>query len=138
MSAPDWLKPQFFYDMIFDPRSAFVIITLIAGVLLLISFAANYKGAVATTGWNNVAATGAIPAPLFQRSVQLPAETKKAEPVLAPKAVEPAAKPLLAPKVYKVEPKALEQKKTHSELVTEQECGHRARGQGAHQARCDV
>jgi len=117
-SVTPWYKVANLFDMIFRPQSAFILITMILGVLLLLSFVANYKnGSPAQVTFF----PGAVPSPLVQRSVK--AQPPKAPaaapaPVLQAKAVAaPVPAPLLAPKVFKVEPK--EQKKTHSELNTE-------------------
>ena len=114
---PEYLNPQNWFDLIFAPQSAFVVLVLCAGVLLLISFAANYKSATPAAA----AYLGGNPSALIQRSVQRPAVVAppvpaKAEPA---KVVPAAAKPLLAPKVFKVEAQTLEQKKTLSDVKTE-------------------
>lgn len=120
---PEYLNPQNWFDLIFAPQSAFVVLVLCAGVLLLISFAANYKGAVSAVDYPGFG-LNSVPTSLTQRSVQRPAvaPTKVAPPAPATapaKVVPAAAKPLLAPKVFKVEAQALEQKKTLSDVKTE-------------------
>lgn len=109
---PEYLNPQTWFDLIFAPQSAFVVLVLCAGVLLLISFAANYKGASGPAE----AYLGGNPSALTQRSVQRPAVVAPPAPA---KVVPAAAKPLLAPKVFKVEAQTLEQKKTLSDVKTE-------------------
>jgi hypothetical protein len=118
MSAPEYLNPKTWFDLIFAPQSAFIVIVVALGVLLLISFGANYKGATSASNYGKFG-LNANPSPLVQRSVQRPAVVAPPAPA-APAAVKPAAKaPLLAPKVFKVEPQALEQKKTLSDVKTE-------------------
>jgi len=118
MSAPEYLNPKTWFDLIFAPQSAFIVIVVALGVLLLISFGANYRGATSASNYGKFG-LNANPSPLVQRSVQRPAVVAPPAPA-APAAVKPAAKaPLLAPKVFKVEPQALEQKKTLSDVKTE-------------------
>jgi hypothetical protein len=111
---PEYMNPQTWFDLIFAPQSAFVVLVLCAGVLLLISFAANYKGASIAN--NAYFGLDGNPSALIQRSIQRPAVVAPPAPA---KVVPAAAKPLLAPKVFKVEAQTLEQKKTLSDVKTE-------------------